>query len=65
MCHFASLSTNISRLGTHQQPRRDRDDVGCGVFGGDVFVGFGNVAEDVPVDDGSDDEVNVADEDER
>lgn len=50
---------------THQQPRGDGDDVGQRVFGGDVVGGVGNVAQDTSVDDGAEDEVNMADEDER
>lgn len=48
---------------THQQPRGDGDDVAQGVPGGQVIRGIRDVAEDAPVDDGSKDEVDVADQD--
>lgn len=54
----------MSSLLTHQQARCDRDDVGCSVFSGDMLVGFGNVAEDIAMDNSSKDEVNMANQDE-
>lgn len=48
-----------------QQPGGDGDDVGHRVFSGDVLAGFGDVAEDIAVDDSAEDEVNMADQDER
>lgn len=55
----------MSWLLTHQQPGGDGDDVGHRVFSGDVLAGFGDVAEDIAVDDSAEDEVNMADQDER
>ncbi len=49
---------------THQQARGDRDNVGYSVFSGDPLFGSGNVAEDAPMDNSSEDEANVADQDE-
>lgn len=50
---------------THQQARGDGDDVDDSIFSGEVLAGVGNVAKDIAVDDGSEDEVNVANQDER
>lgn len=50
---------------THQQARGNGDDVDYSIFSGDVLAGIGNVAEDIAMDDGSEDEVNVANQDER
>ena len=55
----------MSSLLTHQQPGGDGDDVGHRVLSGDVLAGFGDVAEDIAVDDSAEDEVNMADQDER
>lgn len=45
---------------TDQQSGGDGDDVGGGELGGDLVVGFGDVTQDAAVDDGSQDEVDVA-----
>lgn len=50
---------------TYQQARGNGDDVDYSIFSGDVLAGIGNVAEDIAMDDGSEDEVNVANQDER
>lgn len=50
---------------THQQARGSGDDVDYSIFSGDVLAGIGNVTEDIAMDDGSEDEVNVANHDER
>lgn len=55
----------MSELFTHQQPGGDGDDVGHRVFSGDVLAGFGDVAEDIAVDDSAEDEVDMANQDER
>lgn len=49
---------------THQQAGGDGDDVGHRVLSGDVVAGFGDVAEDAAVDNSSEDEVDVSDQDE-
>lgn len=49
---------------TYQQAGGDGDDVGNSVFSGDMLAGFGNVAEDIAMDNSSEDEVNMADQDE-
>lgn len=50
---------------THQQARSDREDIVCRVLGGNASTGFGNVAENTAVDDGAQDEVDMANDDER
>lgn len=60
MKHRVQISTSP----THQQAGGDRDNVGYGVFSGDILAGFGNVAEDIAMDNSSKDEVNVSDQDE-
>lgn len=50
---------------TYQQARGNGDDVGHRVFSGYVLAGVGDVPEDVAVDYGPEDEVNVADQDEH
>lgn len=50
---------------THQQARGDGDNVDHGVLGGDLLAGVGNVAKDIAMYDRSEDEVNVANQDER
>lgn len=54
----------MSNLLTYQQARGDRDDVGYSVLSGDMLAGFGNVAEDIAMDNSSKDEVNMANQDE-
>lgn len=54
----------MGSLLTYQQARGDRDDVDCSVAGRDLLVGFGNVAKDAAMDNGSKDEVNMANYDE-
>lgn len=49
---------------THQQAGGNRNDVDDSVFSGELLAGIGNVAEDIAVYDRSEDEVNVADQDE-
>lgn len=49
---------------TYQQARGDRDDIGCSVFSRDVLTGLGNMAEDIPMDNSTQDEVNMADKNE-
>jgi len=49
---------------SYQQTRGDGDDVGHGVLRGDVLAGLGDVAEHVAMDDGTQDEVDVAHQDE-
>lgn len=50
---------------TYQQARGDRNDVGYSVLRTNVLTGFGNVAQDAAMDDGCQDEVNMADQDEN
>ena len=50
---------------THQQAGGDRDDVGHSVLSGYVLAGFGNVPQDISMDNSSEDEVKMADQDER
>lgn len=50
-------------MGTHQKSRGDRNDVGHRVLGADMLAGFGNVAKDAAVDNGSKDEVNMTNQD--
>lgn len=50
---------------THQQAGGYGDDVDYSVFSGELLAGIGNVAEDIAMDNGSEDEVDVANEDER
>lgn len=56
---------NTEKHSTHQQARSDREDVVCRVLGGNASTGLGNVAENTAVDDGAQDEVDMADDDER
>ena len=51
-------------MASYQQPGGDGDDVAHGVLGGDVLAGLGDVSQHVAVDDGPQDEVDVAHQDE-
>lgn len=64
--HWADLKPN-KRSGevTHQQARGDRNDVGYSVLSTDVLAGFGNVTQDTAMDDGSEDEVDMTNQDEN
>lgn len=53
-----------NRTVTHQQSRGDRDDICCGVLCGDVLTGFGNVPQDISMDNSPKDKVNMTNEDE-
>lgn len=52
------------KTSTHQQAGGNGDDVDHSVFSGEFLGGIGNVAEDVAMDNCSQDEVNVANQDE-
>lgn len=49
---------------THQQAGGNGDDVDDGVFSRELLGGIGDVAEDIAMDNRSEDEVNVANQDE-